>query len=140
MGTKGLNTLRQIGAGTNVVESDEVVEGRILFLDSPEDVLSFVGGDEVASTIVISRGGTTTFMAPALAAGVRGLITLQGQPESHLGILSREFGIPCLMSVSFTEGMQTARGETIPTNGTLVRLDVSGTPEGRVLVVEDSAS
>jgi hypothetical protein len=140
MGTKGLNTLRQIGAGTNVVESDEVVEGRILFLDSPEDVLRFVAGDDVASTIVISRGGTTTFMAPALASGVRGLITLQGQPESHLGILSREFGIPCLMSVSFTEGMRTSRGETIPTNGTLVRLDVAGAPEGRVLVVEDGAS
>jgi phosphoenolpyruvate-protein kinase (PTS system EI component) len=140
MGTQGLNSLRQIGVGTNVVESNEVVEGRILFLDSPEDVLSFVAGDDIASTIVISRGGTTTFMAPALAAGVRGLITLQGQPESHLGILSREFGIPCLMSVEFTEGVQTSRGETIPTNGTLVRLDVSGTPEGRVLVVEDSAS
>lgn len=131
--------LREIGSGTNVIESDGVVEGRILFLDSPMEVLAFVAGDAVAETIVISRGGTTTFMAPALSAGVKGLITLQGMPESHLGILSREFGIPCIMSVSFTEGIQTSRGETIPADGTLVRLDISGTPEGKVLLVEDAA-
>jgi phosphoenolpyruvate-protein kinase (PTS system EI component) len=131
-----MDSLRQIGAGTNVMESDDVVEGQILFLDSPHEVLQFVVGDQVSSTIVISRGGTTTFMAPALAAGVRGLITLQGSPESHLGILSREFGIPCLMSVQFSEGVQTARGETIPADGTQVRLDVSAKPEGRVLLLD----
>ena len=85
------------------------------------------------SSIAISRGGTTTFMAPALASGVLGLITLAGAPESHLGILSREFNIPCVMSVAFTDGIQTDRGETIPADGTIVRLDVSGRPEGRVL-------
>jgi phosphoenolpyruvate-protein kinase (PTS system EI component) len=129
---------REIGVGTNVVESAADVVGRILFLDSPQDVLAFVAGDAVAETIVISRGGTTTFMAPALAAGVRGLITLQGMPESHLGILSREFGIPCVMSVVFSEGVQTERGETIPADGTLVQMDVSSTPQGRVLLVEEA--
>jgi PEP-utilising enzyme, mobile domain len=135
-----LTGLREIGSGTNVIESDGVVEGRILFLDSPMEVLEFVAGPDVAETIVISRGGTTTFMAPALASGVKGLITLQGQPESHLGILSREFGIPCLMSVAFTEGIQTSRGETIPADGTLVRMDVSTTPVGRVYAVDGDAS
>jgi phosphoenolpyruvate-protein kinase (PTS system EI component) len=134
-----LTGLREIGIGRNVMESDALVEGRIRFLDSPQEVLEFVVGAEVAETIVISRGGTTTFMAPALAAGVKGLITLQGAPESHLGILSREFGIPCLMSVAFNEGVQTPRGETIPADGTLVRLDVASAPNGRVLVVDDEA-
>jgi phosphoenolpyruvate-protein kinase (PTS system EI component) len=132
-----LDGARQIGVGINVMESDEVVEGRIRFLDSPQEVLAFVASDAVAASIVISRGGTTTFMAPALASGVRGLITLQGSPESHLGILSREFGIACVMSVQFTEGIQTDRGETIPADGTLVRMDVSSAPEGRILVVPE---
>lgn len=136
----GLAELRHIGTGTNVMELHEVVEGRILFLDSPQQVLAFVASDTVEETIVISRGGTTTFMAPALAAGVRGLITLQGAPESHLGILSREFGIPCIMSVTFTEGVRTSRGEVIPANGTMVRLDVSQTPEGRVYLVGSEGS
>jgi phosphoenolpyruvate-protein kinase (PTS system EI component) len=136
----GIAGLRQIGSGTNVVESDGIVEGPILFLDTPQQVLAFVAGDAVEETIVISRGGTTTFMAPALAAGVRGLITLQGSPESHLGILSREFGIPCIMSVTFTEGVRTPRGEIVPADGTRVRLDVSATPEGRVYLVDGAAA
>lgn len=131
---------REIGSGINVVESDQLVEGPTLFLDSPQEVLAFVAGDEVGSTIVISRGGTTTFMAPALSAGVCGLITLQGAPESHLGILSREFGIPCVMSVAFSEGIETSRGETIPADGTTIRLDVSDGERGRVLVAASGSA
>jgi signal transduction protein with GAF and PtsI domain len=127
------NGYRQIGQGLNAFET-EPVEGPVRWLDSPEDVLEFVTDENVAETIVISRGGSTTFMAPALSAGARGLITLQGAPESHLGIVSREFGIPCVMSVEFTEGVHTARGETVPADGTLVRLDVSESPTGFVLV------
>lgn len=125
---------RVIGEGINVFQS-EGTEGRIRFLDSPLEVLDFIDGDDVESTIVISRGGTATFMSPALTAGVAGLITLQGAPESHLGIVSREFGIPCVMSTAFTEGIETDRGETIPADGTLVRLDTTGS-RGRVLLLE----
>jgi phosphoenolpyruvate-protein kinase (PTS system EI component) len=126
---------KRIGTGINVFESPQVVEGKIRFLDTPIDVLDFIDGPDVKETIVISRGGTTTFMAPALNAGVAGLITLQGAPESHLGILSREFGIPCVMTTVFTEGIETARGETIPADGTTVRLDISG-PQAHVLLVD----
>ena len=114
-----------IGSGINVFTSDARVTGKIRFLDSPDEVLDFIEGPDVAETIVISRGGTTTFMSPALVAGVAGLITLQGAPESHLGILSREFSIPCVMSTSFTQGIQTSRGETIPADGSTVRLDIT---------------
>lgn len=54
-------------------------------------------------------------------------------PTSHLGILSREFGIPCVTSVTFTEGVTTDRGETVPADGTVVRLDISR-GEGAVLL------
>lgn len=131
-----LSTDQQIGAGTQAFTSDKGAFGSIRFLDSPDEVLDFVDGPDVESTIVISRGGTTTFMSPALMAGVAGLITLQGAPESHLGILSREFGIPCVMSVEFSEGITTSRGETIPADGTRVRLDISG-DQGRVFALDD---
>jgi hypothetical protein len=126
---------RVIGSGITVFETDRVVEGPLRFLDSPLEVLDFVDSPDAGRTIAVSRGGTTTFMSPALTHGVAGLITLQGAPTSHLGILSREFGIPCLMSVTFTEGAQNARGETIPPDGTVVRLDLAG-PTGSVLVVD----
>jgi phosphoenolpyruvate-protein kinase (PTS system EI component) len=121
-----LSTETLIGTGINVFTSEENAVGVIRFLDSPDEVLEFIDGPDVQNTVVISRGGTTTFMSPALMAGVAGLITLQGAPESHLGILSREFSIPCVMSTSFTDGIQTSRGETIPADGTRVRLDITG--------------
>ena len=126
---------RLIGSGIKAFTSDAVAVGRIRFLDSPEEVLDFIDGPDVETTVVISRGGTTTFMSPALMAGVAGLITLQGAPESHLGILSREFGIPCVMSTQFTGGISTSRGETIPADGTTVRLDITG-DRGQVFLVE----
>jgi signal transduction protein with GAF and PtsI domain len=126
---------RVIGSGIAVYHTTEVVEGPVVFLDSPEDVMDFVD-QGVTGSIVISRGGATTFMAPVLVVGVRGLITLQGSPESHLGILAREYGIPCVMAVHFSEGVSTERGETIPADGTVIRVDVSSEADGRVLLVE----
>jgi phosphohistidine swiveling domain-containing protein len=125
----------QVGTGQNVFEH-EAVEGYVQWLESPQDVIAFVTGGDTADKVVISRGGTTTFMAPALSVGVRGLITLNGGVESHLGIVSREFGIPCVMSVAFTAGIQTDRGETIPADGTLVRLDTSSGETADVYVKE----
>ena len=123
-----------IGTGLTVFEHDEPVQGPVVWLDSPSAVLEFVSGGDVANSIVLARGGTTTFLTPALSAGVKGVMTLQGAPESHLGILSREYGIPCLMSVAFTEGVTSGRGETIPPDGAVVRLDVSGSPAGQVFI------
>src|ERR1700722_4303086 len=122
-----------IGSGLTVFQ-DEAVEGPVRWLDSPQAVMDFVKGGEVQDTIVLARGGTTTFLTPALTAGVKGVMTLQGAPESHLGILSREYGIPCLMSVAFEEGMRSARGEIIPADGVRVRLDASVSPRGTVYV------
>lgn len=124
---------KQVGAGRAVFTSPDPVEGPVRWLDSPAAVIEFVGGPDVADTIVLARGGTTTFLTPALTAGVKGVITLQGAPESHLGILSREYGIPCVMGVRFEDGVRSERGEVIPADGATVRLDLSA-PEGRILI------
>jgi hypothetical protein len=122
-----------VGTGLNVYESPAIVEGRAKWLETPEDVISFVqDAADVSDVIVVARGGTTTFLTMALNAGVRGVVTLQGAPESHLGIVCREFGIPCIMSVAFDKGVRTSRGETIPADGTRLRLDVSARPQGTV--------
>jgi hypothetical protein len=123
-----------IGSGLTVYEDDQIVEGPLRWLDSPAAVIEFVNSGRAAESVVLVRGGTTTFLTPALTSGVKGVLTLQGAPESHLGILSREYGIPCLMSVSFDKGVRSARGEIIPADGSIVRLDVSGSPKGQVFI------
>jgi hypothetical protein len=132
-------TFEQVGTGLTVYETDQVVEGVVKWLETPEDVIAFVADDaDVSDVVVISRGGTTTFLTMALNAGVRGVVTLQGAPESHLGILCREYGIPAVMSVAFEKGVRTGRGETIPADGVRIRLDVSSRPQGTVYVEEGS--
>ena len=122
----------QVGEGQNVLQH-EPVEGPCIWLDTPEDVIEFVMGPDVEDTIVISRSGSTTFVAPALTAGVKGLITLEGTKECHLGIVSREFGIPCVMSVAFKEGVTTVQGDTVPADGTVLRLECGAMPKATVL-------
>ena len=125
----------QVGTGLNVYECPDVVEGVVKWLETPEDVISFAtSGADVSDVVVLARGGTTTFLTMALNAGIRAVVTLQGAPESHLGILCREYGIPCVMSVAFDRGVRTVRGETVPADGVRVRLDVSSRPQGTVSV------
>lgn len=130
--------LRTVGEGLTVFEEQMLVEGEAVWLDSPDEVLDFVETGDVDKAIVVARGGTTTFLTPALVAGVKGVITLQGAPTSHLGIISREYGIPCLKSVRFIEGVRTDRGEIVPANGARLLLDVRATPNGRILTPRDS--
>jgi phosphoenolpyruvate-protein kinase (PTS system EI component) len=126
-----LQGYREVGRGQNVFVA-KAVEGPLKWLATPADVIEFVTSGAVAETIVLSRGGTTTFMAPALTAGAKGLITLQGGPKSHLGIVSREFGVPCVMSVQFTEGIAIPTGEIVPPDGTVVRLGTTTSPTAPV--------
>ncbi|WP_448255986.1 PEP-utilizing enzyme [Microbacterium aurum] len=123
-----------VGTGQNVYESPDIVEGVAKWLETPQDVMEFVAGGDVSDVIVVSRGGTTTFLSMALNAGIKGVVTLQGAPESHLGILCREYGIPAIMSVAIDKGVRTSRGETIPADGVRLRLDVSSRPAGTVSV------
>ncbi|EQD29764.1 hypothetical protein B1A_20544, partial [mine drainage metagenome] len=126
-------TFEAVGVGLNVFEFAELVEGRAKWLDSPQDVIDFVQDEEdIEDVIIVARGGTTTFLSLALTAGVRGVITLQGAPESHLGIVCREYGIPCAMTVSFEKGVRTSRGEIIPADGVRLQMDVSKRPNAVV--------
>lgn len=126
-------TFEAVGVGLNVFEFAELVEGRAKWLDSPQEVIDFVQDEEdIEDVIIVARGGTTTFLSLALTAGVRGVITLQGAPESHLGIVCREYGIPCAMTVSFEKGVRTSRGEIIPADGVRLQMDVSKRPNAIV--------
>lgn len=132
------DTFEAIGHGLAVFEQEELVEGVARWLDSPDDVMDFVLQDDVENTIVIARGGTTTFLTPALTAGVKGIVTLQGAPESHLGIVSREYAIPCVMGTRFTVGVATDRGEIVPADGARIRLDTRSS-DGVILAAAGSA-
>lgn len=92
-----------LAEGYNVFDTAKSPSGTIKYLSAPADVISLIRSGKLAEHILLVRGGTTTFLAPALSMGAIGVITMSGAPESHLGILSREFQIPCVMTVHLAD-------------------------------------
>lgn len=133
-----------IARGMNAFETDEEVTGEVKYLGSPQDVLELISSGDLADHILLVQGGTTTFLTPALSMGATGVLTMSGAPESHLGILSREFQIPCIMTVHLTDSDsryevgisdQSHFDEIIEKlEGRTVRLKVSDDETGEVLL------
>jgi len=133
-----------VAEGFNVFNTDKSPEGEVKYLESPQDVIALIQSGKLADYILLVRGGTTTFLAPALSMGATGVITMSGAPESHLGILSREFQTPCVMTINLTSSSSRyvvgntddSHFEEIANalNGKRVRLDCTDHETGRVVL------
>lgn len=77
--------------------------GTVAYLPDPQSVIKLIQSGKLKDHILLVQGGTTTFLSPALSMGAIGVITMSGAPESHLGILSREFQIPCVMTAHLAD-------------------------------------
>jgi signal transduction protein with GAF and PtsI domain len=106
----------QIGAGTNVFQAAPV-RGQWRRLSSPDDVIALL--DESAEGVIacVADAGAT-FLAP-IFDDLTAVVCLSGTPMSHIGIVSREYRVPCLMGVTLTAE---------PADGTPVEVDCSVEP------------
>ncbi|MFN8050433.1 MAG: PEP-utilizing enzyme [Acidimicrobiales bacterium] len=113
--------LEEIGRGQKVFDA-AAVGGVVRILESPTDVLDLLdhGAEGV---IALVRDAGATFLAP-LYHDLAGVLCTGGTLRSHIGIVTREFQVPCAMSVSFAEGRE-------PSDGDRIELDCSG-PDGIV--------
>ncbi|RPI10153.1 MAG: hypothetical protein EHM63_03565 [Actinobacteria bacterium] len=107
--------MRQIGEGTKVFDA-AAVRGTFRAIESPDDVLALMdsGADGV---IALVRDAGATFLAP-IYHELTAVICTGGTPRSHIGIVSREFQVPCVMACAFADGE--------PANGSEVEVDCSG--------------
>lgn len=92
------------------------VRGRFLAMEGPDDVLALMD-DGADGVVALVRDAGATFLAP-IYHELTAIICTSGTVRSHIGIVSREFQVPCVMGCTFT-GAE-------PTNGTEVELDCSG--------------
>ena len=132
-----------IAEGYNAFETNKKPSGTIKYLPDPASVMALIRSGAIKDHILLVRGGTTTFLAPALAMGTIGIITMSGAPESHLGILSREFQTPCVMTAGLVDSeSRYVPGETgnehfeeiiKALEGLQVTLDCSDPQTGRVV-------
>jgi phosphohistidine swiveling domain-containing protein len=86
------------GVGDNVVQGAGDVVGVARYVRSAAQVIALMdeGVPDGSIAIIDDSGGTLT--APILDR-FAGLVCAGGTVRSHLGILAREHGIPCLMNV-----------------------------------------
>ena len=91
------------------------VRGRLEVLEGPDDVLRLMdsGADGVVALV---RDAGATFLTP-IYHELSAIVCTGGTPRSHIGIVSREFQVPCVMAVAFTEE---------PGGGTDVEVDCAG--------------
>lgn len=109
-----------IGQGYSVVPVGKR-EGIALNVTNPQQMIKLMSDPQkITETVVVTPGGTTTFVAPLLYKKPAGIITFAGTPESHLGIVGRNFGIAIVMTLNLEEGMSS-----IP-DGTPLLLDCEG--------------
>jgi PEP-utilising enzyme, mobile domain len=138
--------MKVIAEGFNSFETKKKPIGTVKYLPDPKSVIALIQSGKLKEYIVLAQGGTTTFLAPVLSMGAIGVITLSGAPESHLGILSREFQIPCVMTAYGTDsearyvtgGDNKAHFDAMikALDGKKVQLNCEGGELGQILLVD----
>ncbi len=92
-------------------------------MESPDDVLQLMD-TSAEGVIALVRDAGATFLAP-IYDELTAVVCTSGTPRSHIGIVSREYQVPCVMAVRF------ANGEPAP--GVEVEVDCSASGEAGVV-------
>ncbi|HEV7526067.1 MAG TPA: PEP-utilizing enzyme [Acidimicrobiia bacterium] len=100
--------MTEIGTGTRVFAAGPV-QGTWRRLTSPDDVLELM--DTTADGVVacVADAGAT-FLAPIFDE-LAAVVCLSGTPLSHIGIVSREYQVPCIMAASLVA--EAADGDVV---------------------------
>jgi hypothetical protein len=89
------------GVGDNVVQHKKNTVGIARYIRSPDQVLKYLNDGVPADTIAVIDDSGGTLTAPILEH-FKGVICAGGSTRSHLGILTREYGVPCVMNAKIS--------------------------------------
>lgn len=92
------------------------VRGTWRFLQGPDDVLDLMDNG-AEGVVALVRDAGATFLAP-IYDELTAIVCTSGTLRSHIGIVSREFQVPCVMAAVFT-GPE-------PEDGAEIEVDCSG--------------
>ncbi len=99
--------MEKIGEGLSCASKVEVI-GNLVYIQTIEDVISLF--DNALGKICIVEDAGITTLSPIIS-DLLGTICTTGSAGSHLAIISREFGLPCVMATKFsTENIASLNG------------------------------
>jgi hypothetical protein len=90
-----------VGSGDNAFRHTTDTEGIARFISTIETVMDMLADGVPPETIAVIDDAGGTLTAPILE-GFTGIICKGGTIKSHLGVLSREYAIPCLMGAELS--------------------------------------
>jgi phosphoenolpyruvate-protein kinase (PTS system EI component) len=108
-------TAADLAIGVRVFAASPV-RGMWRRLSSPDDVLTLMDTTAEGVVACVADAGAT-FLAPIFDE-LTAIVCLSGTPLSHIGIVSREYQVPCVMSAEFRAAE--------PRDGDAVEIDCSG--------------
>jgi len=100
--------MQEIGRGAKVFDA-AAVRGRLTPMESPDDVLDLMDNG-AGGVVALVRDAGATFLAP-IYHELTAIICTSGTVRSHIGIVSREFQVPCVMACAFSAGEPAAGAE-----------------------------
>lgn len=81
--------------------SGSTLEGVVREVRAPGDVLELLGDTPPDLIVLMHTAGATT-LSP-LFGDIAGIVCTTGTEGSHVAILSRDFGIPCIVGTELSE-------------------------------------
>ena len=104
-----MRDMQELGRGAKVFDH-AAVQGTWRPMEGPDDVLKLMDSG-AEGQIVLVRDAGATFLSPIFHE-LTGIICTGGTVRSHIGIVSREFQVPCIMGLTFG-GDEPAAGATV---------------------------
>jgi len=102
--------MKKIGEGLSCSTNSEA-SGELVFIQTVEDVIELFDSAE-GKICAVKDSGTTT-LGPILS-DLAGVLCTSGSAGSHIAIVSREFEIPCIMSIRLMdEDLSSLHGKKV---------------------------
>lgn len=100
----------EVGQGDNLVQGAATLTGTARFISTIDQVTDMLVDGVPKNTVAVIDDSGGTLTAPILE-DFKAVLCLGGTVRSHLGILTREYGIPCFMNCKI--GSSLADGDQV---------------------------
>jgi phosphoenolpyruvate synthase/pyruvate phosphate dikinase len=116
-----MNMADDVLLARGIVASEGTATGTLREATSVAHVVALMGED-LSETIIWTEHASVTSIVPILPH-VRGIVCRGGGVTSHIAIVARQLGLPCLVAADFAQDSATLTGQrvSIEPGGMLVR-------------------
>jgi phosphohistidine swiveling domain-containing protein len=125
-----------VGTGDNVFKAADIT-GTARYISDVEKVMEMLTGGVPENTVAIIDDSGGTLTAPILGQ-FKAVVCMGGTVRSHLGILTREYNVPCLMNATLdglTDGDEVTVEYSKPAADAYADADAASDHRARIIKI-----